>query len=699
MQVDQRGACAEVSGTVDNLMIDDAVQRDAILNKRNLLVTWIDVRKAFDSVSHSFLIEILRIHRFPNKLVAAVKNIIETWNIVLVIPVKDGDFETEPINLLNGQLQGDTYCPDLYTLCNNLVSWVSRSFDGYQLSTPLKEKITHSLFIDDMKNYWMTPRTLISGMSMIKSCMKDCGLEWNMKKCKGAVLKRGKFTEHEGFVLEDGSKIDCLKEGETYKFMGVHESIKLDRDGLEISLVKTVKQRVHVIWKSNLYDINKVVATNSFVDGCVEYYFWGCNMRIDFLKQLDREIRSVMNKCGAKHTNTVNGSLYLPRGKGGRGLKSLECSYKDIKIKSAMKLKKNKDPRMCLVNRFHQHHLQTNSYSLFKETIRYCEEKGINANCDDEELVISTDVDEVRSSDEKCKEKVKNILKKLNMNNNLQAVLSCSWQGVIMKSIIEDETRIKDSFSWLSNWRTCPTSTISELMSLLYQTLNTLCYKYHTIPSGTELDTRCRLCKNGQESVKHLLSNCNELAKHVYVQRHNNAINCFVNPILKSCGFINEIPPWFSNIDIKPQYENEHYLINYDVPEYSGRDGESIRDAARPDGKLVMKKEKKIYLIEQTVPWITNRDNKFEFKEKKYQEVQTFLRLEYPGYTVDQITLVMDVFGGYSKNLITNIEKVLPREETKCVVHNMQKSVIASEAHLCRVFKMRTLSSRTLPTS
>ena len=285
------------------------------------------------------------------------------------------------------------------------------------------------------------------------------------------------------------------------------------------------------------------------------------------------------------------------------------------------------------------------------------------------------------------------------MNSNLQIVLACSWQGVIMKSIIEDETRMKDSFNWLSNWKTCPTSTISELMSLLYQTLNTLCYKYHTLPSGTELDTRCRLCKNGQESVKHLLSNCNELAKHVYIQRHNNAINCFVNSLLKHCGLIDNLPPWFSNITIKPQYENDQYKLHYDVPEYSGRDGESIRDAARPDGKLVMKREKKVFLIEQTVPWISNRDDKFEFKKNKYQEVQTFLRLEYPGYTVDQITLVMDVLGGYSKNLCAEIEKVCPKEETKNVVQNMQKSVIASEAHLCRVFKMRTLDSRKLPTS
>ena len=70
MQIDQRGACKGVSGTVDNLMIDDMVQRDAILHKRNLFTTWIDIRKAFDSVSHSFLIEILRIHRLPVKILS-----------------------------------------------------------------------------------------------------------------------------------------------------------------------------------------------------------------------------------------------------------------------------------------------------------------------------------------------------------------------------------------------------------------------------------------------------------------------------------------------------------------------------------------------------------------------------------------------------------------------------------------------------
>ena len=116
-----------------------------------------------------------------------------------------------------------------------------------------------------------------------------------------------------------------------------------------------------------------------------------------------------------------------------------------------------------------------------------------------------------------------------------------------------------------------------------------------------------------------------------------------------------------------------------------------IRDGARPDGKIVMKNEKKVSLIEQTVPWITNREAKVELKKNKYLQLQSFLRLEYEGYEIDQVTLVMDVFGGYGKDLGENIGKVLGKEERENVIKNMQKSIIASEAHLVRVFKVRTM--------
>ena len=92
-----------------------------------------------------------------------------------------------------------------------------------------------------------------------------------------------------------------------------------------------------------------------------------------------------------------------------------------------------------------------------------------------------------------------------------------------------------------------------------------------------------------------------------------------------------------------------------------------------------------------TVPWIQNRDDKLKHKESKYNNILANLRFENPGYTVDQITLVMDCFGGYGKDLGENISKVIPsKRDVEAIIKNMQKSVISSCANLSRTFKIRT---------
>ena len=75
LQIDQRGVKQKSSGTMCNLLVDDMVLRDAKLHHRNLFCYWIDVRKAFDSVSHSWLIKMLEIHRFPNKFTIYEHNV------------------------------------------------------------------------------------------------------------------------------------------------------------------------------------------------------------------------------------------------------------------------------------------------------------------------------------------------------------------------------------------------------------------------------------------------------------------------------------------------------------------------------------------------------------------------------------------------------------------------------------------------
>ena len=91
-----------------------------------------------------------------------------------------------------------------------------------------------------------------------------------------------------------------------------------------------------------------------------------------------------------------------------------------------------------------------------------------------------------------------------------------------------------------------------------------------------------------------------------------------------------------------------------------------------------------------TVPWTTNRKEKMKHKESKYVPIQQSLKFENPDYQVDQITLVMDVFGGYGKDLEDNIRKVISDSSTvRSIITNMQKSVIGSVSNLSRYFKIR----------
>ena len=188
------------------------------------------------------------------------------------------------------------------------------------------------------------------------------------------------------------------------------------------------------------------------------------------------------------------------------------------------------------------------------------------------------------------------------------------------------------------------------------------------------------------------MNNCEILAKFTYTTRHNNALKCFVFPLLENFGLIDKIPPWWSKVGVKPHYFNEKAKFWWDIPEYLGTENEDETKTPRPDGKIQIIEDKKIFLIEITIPWLTNRTEKFLLKETKYNSIKQQLKFDNPQYDIDQVTLVMDSFGGFDRNLRENIEKVLSdKSAVQKVITNMQKSVISSASHLSRRCKINFL--------
>ena len=105
------------SGTIDNLLIDRMVSEDSTRGRRNLSMAWIDVKKAYDSVDHKWLVKMMSIYRFPEWVGKVVRGLCSSWNKKIVAKTTRGIEMSEVIKFNKGLPQGDALCPRLFTIC------------------------------------------------------------------------------------------------------------------------------------------------------------------------------------------------------------------------------------------------------------------------------------------------------------------------------------------------------------------------------------------------------------------------------------------------------------------------------------------------------------------------------------------------------------------------------------------------------
>ena len=57
---DQKGCRRKARGTNDLLYIDNMIFREVKRRRKNLAITWIDYKKAYDMIPHSWILECLK---------------------------------------------------------------------------------------------------------------------------------------------------------------------------------------------------------------------------------------------------------------------------------------------------------------------------------------------------------------------------------------------------------------------------------------------------------------------------------------------------------------------------------------------------------------------------------------------------------------------------------------------------------------
>ena len=138
-------------------------------------------------------------------------------------------------------------------------------------------------------------------------------------------------------------------------------------------------------------------------------------------------------------------------------------------------------------------------------------------------------------------------------------------------------------------------------------------------------------------------------------------------------------------------YSNDDTTIYWDIPEYSGYENESDQHL-RPDGKIIRKSDKTIFVLEMTVPWIENRETKEAEKVEKYRRIVQSLKVDNKEFEVKQLTFVIDCLAGYSKSLPCSLRELgFTERECEVVLLGIQKIIVTEAVSLMNHFKVLTM--------
>ena len=119
-----------------------------ISNREDMIKAWIDYKKTYDKVNHSWILESLELVQVSDNICEFVKRSMANWQTELTACKES----LAKVNIRRGIFQGDSLSPLLFAICMILLTHVlCKARARYTLGGG--DKINHLLFMDDLKLY------------------------------------------------------------------------------------------------------------------------------------------------------------------------------------------------------------------------------------------------------------------------------------------------------------------------------------------------------------------------------------------------------------------------------------------------------------------------------------------------------------------------------------------------------------------
>lgn len=627
LEPEQKGCVRGALGCKHQLTIDAIVLRETQIKQRNLHVAYIDYTKAFDSTPHEWLLKSLNIYKISPKLIRTLECMMSKWRTTIQL----NNSILGAVEIRRGIFQGDSLSPMWFCLALNPLSTIIKQSNlGFKLRVNRQNKISHLLFMDDLKLYAETENQLYSMLNTVSIFSNDINMSFGIDKCGIISASKGVVKASQEFQGIQGLEI-----GEVYKYLGIAQNLRIEHTKLKEQFAEKYKKRVTKILNTKLAGRNMITAINSWAVPVLTYSFGILKWSDTDLNALDRKTRTLMTKFRCLHTNSSVERLYLPRKRGGRGLVNIFELCKKQEENMWEKMIEIEDPLIRMAATADKGHTP----------LSLATPKQPNS--------IPTEQDHVNNW------KIKTL------HGKFPSLISEPWVDRVA------------SLEWLTQGQLYP-ETEGFVMAVQDRVMRTRNYEKHILKE--DVIDRCRKCNEYGESIEHIMSGCSFLANNAYLGRHNQVAKLIHRELALKYKLIREetTPPYYK-YNPEPVLETREYILYWDRPVITDR----TIDHNRPDIILIDKKEKTANIIDIAIPASHNVIKTEQEKQRKYEELAIQLKQIWHLKSTSTQPIVISAEGIISKHLEHNLWKL---GVARRILGIAQKAVLLQTCHIIRKF-------------
>ena len=609
------------------------------------------------------MINALRMYGYPQGLIDLTENIYT--DSTFQVETKFG--LTESIERHRGIIQGCPY--SVIAFEQGIDIWLRWLYDN-NIQPSIPNKVQG--YVDDIVNVTTDEASMVAMASKTEVFLEYSGMKVKHRKCailhgqrSGNNWYRRDTTDSINITLQ-GKVVPKIGKAGTYQYLG--HDISLDGKAAQsqaTDVFNTLSQILNQINDSVLPVVSKLEAINTMVMSKLNFYLSNITLSITKLDTFEDQIVSHVRSWFGLNKSSNRDFMFISKNNGGLGIINPATTYIAKKISFLLSVLNSDDPQTRHCARFsldlHMNKRKVDKdnspdssfagygtdgngrlvkqcavnwpKSVWIELNELCMREDLTLDCMRDDFVIIVKDDNEVSLALRDPTAIFNHIKNQHMTKRIARFKTKVSQGRILNTSGIDYQ--------ISNHYLSKTELSDNLVKFILKCRLQLleCNSLLNLYYPQAYQNACPLCNNQSDTVSHILNGCMDF-RNMHIRRHDRIVN----------HIHQEITRHQPNLTV---YNNCIVTANMFSSESHGL-YQNIQHN-KPDLLIIDDHNKKVYVVEVSVPFDDFMDRCYQTKFDYYQPLSELITVD-TDYTCKVVVLIVGSTGCVHKKVVTGLK-------------------------------------------